>query len=182
MKSIVKSADLSFTAADEPRLTLTLAITRKEAQMAFQALQEVLNKGKLLFAEIKQYRKQRSRNANALLWEILGQMASILHTDKDSLYLLMLERYGIFTHVVVKPNVVERVKAEWRTVRELGEVTINGQTGVQLQCYFGSHSYDSKEFSVLLNGVISEAKEIGVDTISESEKDLLLRSWTGSTS
>ena len=96
--------------------------------------------------------------------------------------MLFRSRYGIFTHVVVKPNVVERVKAEWRTVRELGEVTINGQTGVQLQCYFGSHSYDSKEFSVLLNGVISEAKEIGVDTISESEKDLLLRSWTGSTS
>lgn len=108
---------------------------------------------------------------------MLGDMAAVLHTSKDELYLQMLERYGVFTHVIVKPNVVERVKAEWRTVRVLGEVTVNGQTGIQLQCYFGSSTYNSKEFSVLLDGVISEAKEIGVEYISEADKALILSEW-----
>ena len=89
----------------------------------------------------------------------------------------MLARYGIYTHVVVKPNVVDRVKAEWRTVRELGEVTINGQTGIQLQCYFGSSTYNSKEFSVLLDGVIGEAKEIGLDVADPNEVKNLLEEW-----
>ena len=62
-----------------------------------------------------------------------------LETTKDELYLIMLGKYGVFTHTVVKPNVVERVKEEWKLVKEeLGQVTVNGQTGIQLQCYFGS--------------------------------------------
>lgn len=127
--------------------------------------------------EIKKKVKKRSNDANAALWEMLTKMAAILKTTKDELYLEVLDRYGVFTHIVVKPNVVERVKAEWKTVRELGEVTINGKTGVQLQCFFGSSTYDSKEFSVLLDGVIQEAKEIGVNFISSEEQARLIREW-----
>ena len=115
-------------------------------------LQQAANSGKILEVEIKIKRKRRSLNANAYLWEVLGRMAAVLKTDKDSVYLMMLERYGVYTHVCVKPAAVERVKQEWRTVRELGEITINGQKAVQLQCYFGSHTYNSKEFSILLDG------------------------------
>ena len=127
--------------------------------------------------EIDVKRKKRSLNANAYLWTLLGKMADVLKTDKDSLYIEMLSRYGVFTHIVVKPHAVERVKQEWRTVRELGQVTINGQQGIQLQCYFGSHCYNSKEFSVLLDGVIDEAKAINVEVISEADKQLMLQEW-----
>lgn len=140
-------------------------------------LQQAANSGKILEVEIKIKRKRRSLNANAYLWELLGRMAAVLKSDKDSVYLMMLERYGVYTHVCVKPAAVERVKQEWRTVRELGEVTINGQKAVQLQCYFGSHTYNSKEFSVLLEGVLSEAAELGIETLSEADKDLMLKEW-----
>ena len=126
---------------------------------------------------IKQHREKRSLDANAALWKMLSMMAEILHTTKDELYLEMLDRYGIFTHIVVKPNVVERVKQEWKTVREIGEVTINGKTGIQLQCYFGSSSYDSKEFSTLLDGVIQEGKEIGVEFISKQDQIRMIEEW-----
>lgn len=69
------------------------------------------------------------------------------------------------------------MKQQWRAVRELGEITINGQKAVQLQCYFGSHTYNSKEFSVLLEGVLSEAAELGIETLSEADKDLMLKEW-----
>ena len=177
MKSLVHNIKLQFNEHHQPELVLALSLSPQQAQEGVNELKEVLAKGKKLQATIEQHRKRRSRNANALLWEILGQMASVLHTDKDSLYLEMLARYGIYTHVVVKPNVVDRVKAEWRTVRELGEVTINGQTGIQLQCYFGSSTYNSKEFSVLLDGVIGEAKEIGLDVADPNEVKNLLEEW-----
>lgn len=146
-------------------------------QCDLQSLQERLSGGKSLQVEIDVKRQKRSLNANAYLWTLLGKMAEVLKTDKDSLYLEMLERYGVYTHVIVKPHAVERVKQEWRTVRELGSVTINGQQGVQLQCYFGSHCYNSKEFSVLLDGVIDEAKAINVEVISEADKQLMLQEW-----
>ena len=132
---------------------------------------------KKLDIEITVHREKRSLNANAALWLLLGKMAGVLNTNKDDLYLLMLERYGVYTHVIVKPAVVAKVKEQWRTVRELGEVTVNGQTGIQLQCYFGSHTYNSLEFSRLLDGVINEAKDIGIDFISREERDLMIEEW-----
>lgn len=140
-------------------------------------LKKKSDEGKTLQLELKPVKKQRSLDANAALWVLLGEMAAKLRTSKDELYLEMLSRYGVFTHVVVKPNVVDRVKAEWRTVRELGEVTINGQKGIQLQCYFGSSTYDTQEFTRLLDGVISEARELGITLISDADRALMLAEW-----
>ena len=177
MRTLADNIRLQYTEHDRPELILSLTCPRRDAQEGVGALKEIIARGKPLAVELKQYRKRRSLDANSCMWAILGQMAAVLGTSKDELYIEMLDRYGVYTHIVVKPEVVERVKQEWRTVRELGEVTINGKTGIQLQTFFGSSTYNSKEFSVLLDGVISEAKEIGVEVISESEKALLIEEW-----
>ena len=127
--------------------------------------------------KLEPLKRKRSLDANGYLWVLLQKIAEVLHTSKDEVYLEMLSRYGVFTHIVVKPNVVDRVKAEWRTVRELGEVTINGKTGIQLQCFFGSSTYDSKEFSVLLDGVIHEAEELGIETLGQAEAERMIAEW-----
>ncbi len=160
MKTTASAIQLQFDEHDQPQITLTLNINRRQAQQDVADLRQVLERGKLLAVEVKQHRERRSLDANALLWALLGEMAAALNTNKDELYLEVLTRYGVFTHIVVKPEVVERVKQEWRTVRELGEVIVNGKKGIQLQCYFGSSTYNQKEFSVLLDGVVSEAKEM----------------------
>jgi len=108
---------------------------------------------------------------------ILSKIAEKLNTTKDELYLIMLDRYGTFCHIVVKPSVVDKVKQEWRTVRVLGEVTINGQIGVQMQCFFGSSTYDTKSMSTLLNGVVQEAKDIGIETMTTRELSLMNEKW-----
>lgn len=157
---------------------LTLPIPKPKIQL-LEGLKRALESGKIIEVDIDIKREKRSNNANAYLWALLGKMADVLNTNKDDLYIAMLERYGVFTHMIVKPRVVSRVKQEWRAVRELGPVTINGQQGIQLQCYFGSHIYNSKEFSVLLNGVIEEAKDLGIETKSEEEINSLIREWGG---
>ena len=177
MKSQCNAIRISFTEQGKPELTLSLTCSRQEIAAELQELKGVLEKGKLLDVEVKQHRNRRSLDANALLWKMCTEIAAVLRSTKDEVYLQMLERYGVFTHIIVKQEAVERIKQEWRTVRVLGEVTVNGKTGIQLQCYYGSHLYDSKEFSVLLDGVISEAKELGIQVINESEKQLMLQEW-----
>jgi hypothetical protein len=175
----VKNIDARMTLGGECELLLTLP--KSESKSVENLLEEFSQKkDKVWEAAIAIKRKKRSLNANAALWKMLSMMADKLNTTKDELYLEMLDRYGVFTHVVVKPNVVHRVKQEWKTVRELGEVVVNGQKGIQLQCYFGSSTYDSKEFSVLLDGVIQEAKEIGIDFISREEQARMIAEWGNS--
>jgi hypothetical protein len=168
----IKHADMRLTVSGDIELLLTIKGDKS-------IIGELIRKAneKPYTVEIEPEKKKRSKDANSALWEMLTKMAEVLHTTKDELYLEVLDRYGVSTFIVVKPNAVAKVKAEWKTVRELGEVTINGKTGIQLQCFFGSSTYDSKEFSVLLDGVISEAKEIDVPFISSEEQARLIAEW-----
>jgi len=155
---------------------LEMVFTTKE-KVNIDDLKQIIENGKEISVEAKQFRVKRSLDSNAYMWILISKMAAVLNTSKDELYLQILQRYGIFTHIIVKENVVERVRAEWKTVIELGEVTINGAIGVQLQCYFGSHTYDSKEMSVLINGVVEECKELGIETISSNELERMKSAW-----
>jgi len=178
MKTIATNIRLQFNEKHNVEIVLTVKRNIDNISLAFIAeLKGIISNGKELSVEIKQYRKQRSLDANALLWKMCTEIANVIRSTKDEIYLQMLERYGVFTHIIVKPEAVDRVVREWRTARVLGEVTVNNKTGIQVMCFFGSHSYDSKEFSVLLDGVISEAKELGIEVISNSEKNLILQEW-----
>lgn len=130
-----------------------------------------------LSIEIKKYREKRSLDANAYCWVLLQKMAEILKKDKDEVYVDMICKYGVFTHYIVKPSAVERTKEVWRAVRELGEVTVNGKTGIQLQCYFGSSTYDTREMSVLIDGIVGECKEMGIQTLTPAEIEDMKRKW-----
>lgn len=118
----------------------------------------------LLTLDIKPYRKHRSLNANAYMWVLLEKMAEQLRTSKDEVYIEMLARYGKFTHVVVVKEAADAFVQQWRTARTVGEHEKNGRQWVTLQCYFGSSTYDTKEMTRLLDGIISECRDMGIDT------------------
>ena len=142
------------------------------------ALQEVDKlRDKKLSIKAVQHREKRSLDANAMLWACLGEIAAVLRADKWEVYLQMLKRYGKYTYICVKPNVVEAMKAQWRECEEIGKIDINGKEAVQMLCYFGSSTYDSKEFSVLLDGVISEMKEIGLQPPASGDMKRALEQW-----
>lgn len=127
--------------------------------------------------EIKQHRNHRSKDANALLWECIGRLAMALRADKWDIYLLMLKRYGQYTYIVVPPNAVDMVARQWRECEVIGGININGRDGVQMLCYYGSSTYDTKQFSVLLDGVISEMKEIGLTAPTSEDMRRSIEEW-----
>lgn len=167
-----KINNLTFDIKGNP--ILSLSITNKNDLM--QGYDEVA-KIEDLDIEIKKHREKRSLNANAYCWVLLQKLAEKLNTTKDEVYLEMLQRYGQFTHLVVKPNVVDKVKEEWRTCRELGEVIVNGKKGIQLQCYFGSSTYNTKEMATFIDGIISECKELGIETATPYELERMKSEW-----
>jgi hypothetical protein len=69
------------------------------------------------------------------------------------------------------------VRAQWRECEVIGEVNINGQKAVQMLCYFGSSTYDTKEFGRLLDGVISEMQEMGLETPASEDMRRALEQW-----
>ena len=145
-------------------------------QSAIESLVALQGIEKLSIKAVK-HRERRSLDANALLWLCLGKIADALRSDKWEVYLQMLKRYGKFTYICVKPNVVDAVKAQWRECEVIGNVDINGQEAVQMLCYFGSSTFNTQEFSVLLDGVISEMREMGLETPASEDMRRALEQW-----
>lgn len=123
------------------------------------------------------HRNHRSNDANRLLWECLGRVAAETGRDKWTEYLSLLKDYGKYTYVVVKPGVVEAMKKQWRETEVIGEIDINGTKGVQMLCYFGSSTYNTKEFSVLLDGLMDNMRDLGLDIPPTGDLKRALEQW-----
>jgi len=153
---------------------ITFSITEKHTVLP--EYEKIKNCEKLR-VKVSQYRNRRSLDSNAYLWVLFQKMAEVLRTDKWSIYLQMLKKYGQFTYIVVKLAAMEAVKKQWRECEEVGEVDIHGEKAIQMLCYYGSSTYDTKEMSNLIDGVVNECKELDIETLSSEELNRMKSQW-----
>lgn len=137
-----------------------------------------LSSNKQLNIQAKQHYDKRSLDSNGYAWVLMQKIAEATHLDKWEVYINCLQRYSrAFTHLIVRESVIPRIQEMFRVCIDLGEVTVNGQTGHQLQCYFGSSTFTTKEMSVFIDGIISECRDLDIPIIPDSEIERLKREW-----
>lgn len=137
-----------------------------------------LSGNKELMVQAKVHRNKRSLDSNAYAWVLMQKIAEATGLDKWDVYLNCLQRYSrAFTHVIVKPNAIDRLKELYRVCIDLGEVTVNGKTGHQLQVYFGSSTFDTKEMSVFIDGIVSECRDLEIELLPPSEIERMKKEW-----
>lgn len=135
--------------------------------------------GKEITVEFTEKKKKRSLDSNAYMWVLCQKIAEALKTSKDEIYLQMLEQYGQFEIRNIEPCAIKLLEEKWRAIRILGWVTEKGRDFLQVMCFYGSHTYDQKEMSVLIDGVVSEAKELGIETLPPDELARMKERWCG---
>lgn len=116
-------------------------------------------KDKELDITIVRHSKKRGLAANAMLWACLGEIAAAARTDNWSAYLYMLERYGKYSTVLIKAEALPDLRRVWRETRVVGE---REDGMVEVLCFYGSSTYTTEEFSRLLDGVVSDMKELSL--------------------
>ena len=126
----------------------------------------------LLDINIQQHKKNRSREQNSLLWACIHDIAVALHTDNDSVYISMLKRYGKYDYIEIQEEALESLSDEWRTFEVVGETEDeDGNKVCQVLCYYGSSQLDSREFSHLIDGILSEMKEMDLEVPEADERE-----------
>ena len=125
--------------------------------------------------EIKEHREKRSLTANAYAWALIGKIADVLRTSKDEVYLLMLKRYGQ-SEVVSVLSFID-VSGYFKYYEKIGSGTVQGKEFTHYRVYKGSSEYDSKEMAILIDGIISEAKELDIETLPPREIERLKKAW-----
>ena len=125
--------------------------------------------------EVKEVKKKRSLNANNYFWEMTTQLANVLRKSKEELYFELLQRYGQSEMVSVIANV--DVKPYFKYYTEAGQSVLNGKLFKHYKVYKGSSEMDTREMSILIDGLVSECEEQGIETKSKTEIDSLLKEW-----
>ena len=125
--------------------------------------------------EIKEHRAKRSLTANAYAWSLIGKIADALRTSKDEVYLTMLKRYGQSDMVSVLSFI--DVSGYFKYYEPIATANLQGREFTHYRIYKGSSEYDTKEMSILIDGIVSEAKDLGIDTLPETEINRLKEMW-----
>lgn len=168
------SAQVDYRSGD---VLLTLRVAR-ESRAAVDA---VVNMRGELAVEVKQQRKARTLHANAYLWVVCDKVAQAVGSTKELVYREIVRRCGVFDVVAAQAEKAEGIIRGWEC-RGLGWVaeTLDGcrlDGCVWIALYYGSSVYDTVEFSRLLNEVLLEAKELGIDTATPDEVALMMARW-----
>lgn len=117
--------------------------------------------------EIKEKKSKRSLTANAYYWSLLNQLASVMRTSSDEAHFMMLRRYGVCEVVSVRSDI--NIKGYFKYSDIIGQSDLYGKEFTHYRIYKGSSEMDSKEFSILLDGLISECEEVGIPTLTTEE-------------
>ena len=125
----------------------------------------------------KKWREKRSKDANALFWACVGEIASAVRSDKWDIYLNLLKSYGKYSYVIVPENAVERMKEMWRETEVVGDIDVNGRKAVQMLCYYGSSTYDTKDMSRLIDGTMQEMDNLEIPRPDGGEIRRALEEW-----
>lgn len=127
------------------------------------------------------HREKRSLNQNAYYHVLLGQVADKLRISKSRLHNDMLRHFGQTMMIdgrpvcVMLPDTDESEDTAWEsdTVHlKPTSATVEGANGVryrQWKMLRGSHEYDSREMSILVDGIIQEAQQLGIQTMTPDE-------------
>lgn len=125
--------------------------------------------------EIKEHKEKRSLNSNAYLWVLCTKIAEIMNLSKEEVYVKMLEDYGVSLLVPLTPD--SEPSGFFKYYKYFDKGVLNGKQCVWYKVFKGSSEYDSLEMTHLLNGVVEEAKNLGIVTLDELEIKEMLDRW-----
>ena len=134
-----------------------------------------LDKDTIYDIKIKRHRKKRSKNANAYAWELITKIANELRLSKEEVYLNMLKNYGQSELVSVLANI--DVTGYFKYYEIAGKSLLNNKEFIHYKIFKGSSEYDTREMSILIDGIIHEAEQLGIATISDKELEKMKGSW-----
>ena len=117
--------------------------------------------------EIKEKKNRRTLTANAYYWALVNQLSGVLRISSDECHELMLKRYGQCEFVSVLSDI--DISGYFKYYEVAGHGTVQGKDFTHYKIYKGSSQMDSKEFSILLDGVISECDSVGIPTLTPDE-------------
>ena len=163
---------------------------RAGARISFAIPADQLTAAKLLADELKEgeisleckkWRQRRSLDANAYMWTLVDKIAQKTRQRPVDVYRHAIKEIpGNSTLVCVQDKAKDVLQQQWQA-KGLGWQTeelpskIEGCTNIML--YYGSSVYNTTQMSLLIDSIVEEAKELGIETLTPYELEGMKAQW-----
>ena len=117
--------------------------------------------------EIKEHKDKRSKSQNSYAWELIGKMADVLRKSKEDVYLEMLKSYGQSEIVSMLSSI--NPNGYFKYYDAIGTGIVNDKEFTHYKIFKGSSEFDTKEMTIFIDGIIQEAENLGIPTLTEEQ-------------
>lgn len=122
--------------------------------------------------KIDKHRNKRSLDANAYSWVLQTEIANVLRESKEKIHFDMLKTYGQRDYISMLADINI---ADYYTYYEYkGTFSQNDKIFKSYLIYKETHNYNSKEMSIFIDGVVQEARNLGIETLKDKEINSLI--------
>ena len=172
---IIKDINIDYETR-KPKISLLL--DTKEIEI----VEQLKNENKLNI-DLKKYRKKRSLDANNYFWKLLQKLSELAEIDTKEEYKRRVKELGIFRRFRIEKDNVNTFEKMWTSQGiawfcEVFDTEIIGDTEFKIiNAYYGSSSFNTKQMSRLIDGVVQDCKAYGIETKPKEEIESLLKEW-----
>lgn len=131
--------------------------------------------------------KKRSLDANAYAWALMDKLAEATGYKRTDIYRDQIREVGgISDYVVVRDDAVEDFCSSWCRghIGRQAEV-IRDAKGIPgckvVLVYHGSSEFDTKQMSQLIDHIVQDCQQLGIETMPDEAVSSLLSQWDGRT-
>lgn len=138
--------------------------------------------------KIIRHREKRSLDANAYYWVLAGKLARALKVTNAAMHNILIRRYGAcevvdgkMIYLVLRDTDEAEnraLEAETYHIRPTAEVKAgkdgNYRTYVMMR---GSSAYNTAEMARLIEGAVSECRELGIETLTPEELERMMAAY-----
>ena len=145
-----------------------------------------LDKDKEYVIEIKKKSKSRSMNANAYCWVLCQKIAEVMsghsYISKEDVYRKAIKDCSHFRYVSVREDAIERYIQIWQAhgigwiAEDAGECkSLQGYHNIM--CYHGSSVYTISEMQRLIDCLVDECHQLGIQLEDSDYIQSLVKEW-----
>lgn len=166
-------SDLTYTRNRETVLSI---VTKEDCGKLFDDLHDCD-----VEVTIKKHREKRSLDANSYMWVLLDKLAQVLYTTKEELYIGYIRRLGMFKDFTLTEDEAKTFRVVWEAFgtgwpTEQVDYTPDGEK-IIVRAYYGSSRYNTKQMSRLIDEIVEDCKEQGIETLPPHKLAAMMEEW-----
>lgn len=138
-----------------------------------------------LDVSIKKHSQKRSRDANAYYWTLVGKIGKATGDSKNRIHNMMLDRYGELDRMpdgslipfCIRDD-IDHLEFPYPHLKPTQKTLSKGDK--LYRWYYrikGSSEYTSREMSALIEGIVSECREMGIETLPPDELERMMGAY-----